>query len=193
MLARQDFHVLPLLCDYFHTEDDMDGDEVGLTLLRSLVARYDSLGYFEAEYFEKQHHTTESGHVFVPSNALPNPAYRTSFVDLVSALNLEELTYTNMKTAYEALMGMDVSVRAAIPRPLPTIVGIYCLLFTLVRKMLDYYASLIASLFRDPAVVAIRAGYRSLHSQFQHLPYLQIVKAALLGHDLSKYELKLGP
>jgi len=192
MLARKDFNLLQLLCDYFHTEDDMDGDEVGLTLLRSLVSRYDKLGLFEQEYFDKQHFGTEQSSPFIPPNAVANPALRTSFADFVAALNLEDLTYNNLKNVYEALVGMDSDVRAAPKRNLPLVVSIYCLIFTLLRKMMDYYQLLIQSLFRDPEVAKIRKAYRSLSKKFQKLPYLEITKKALLGHDLSKFEIRLG-
>lgn len=191
MQTREEFDLLDLLCAHFGTEDDMGGDEVGVTLLRSVVAHYDHLGFFEAEYFDRNHYKLGNGFVFVPPNAVRHPTYRVSFADLNTALKLEELTYVNLKNAYDALIGMDADVRAAPKRKLPPIAGFYCLIFTLLRKMMDYYALLIQAIVREPESVPIRAHYRWLHSKFQKLPYIQIVKSCLLGQDLKPYYMKI--
>lgn len=183
------FNVLKILCDFHHTQDDMEGEEVGKTLLRQLAERYDKPGHFVREYFDREHFTVHSANdtfSYIPSNSWTYNTGCASFKEIVQRLRLAEPIKFNYVNAYSMFT-------SSFPmRDLEPVVYFYFLVHSVLLTMTEYYRSLLSCSQRDRVgAIAISEKLRKFSAKLQqkkeHFPFLSIMKKALRNEDLTDY------
>jgi hypothetical protein len=134
--------VLDILCRFYRTEDDFEGEEVGKTLLRQLIERWDKLGHFAGELFERNHFRAEcNGKVISYSPQITkNTEEIVSFREVVERLALSKHIGYNMNCAYSALIQLNSDLR---PRKLEPVVFFSFLVYSIMTKILEYYRGLL--------------------------------------------------
>lgn len=181
--------VLQIICDFYHTQDDMDGEEVGKTLLRQLVERYDKHGHFVREFFDREHFTLHSGNneiVYCPPNSLQVSSNIPSFKEIIEKLNLFYIVEFNLIHAY----GAFVSRNSKSIQQLEPVVYFYFLVYAVVVNLCKYYDGLLVYLHSNYTGNSsqLRNFYVKLKNKKQKIPLLKIMKRSLDNSDLECYK-----
>lgn len=181
---------LQVICDYFGKADDGKREAFGLHILREIVRHYDTVGAFEAEFFERSHYSLEDGTEFIPDSHLADaPTFRS----VEQALDLPGSLVSILAARFNALRQLDSQIKL-LPNPrFGVIVFLYGLLYVIQQQIIEYYGTLLQrSVFADEAPT-LRSAYAAMNSKLEKLPLLKLMKDSILNRDVSAYTISFGP
>jgi hypothetical protein len=184
---------LDILMKYFNKEEDEGGADVGITLLKPLLERFDPLGAFQDEFLERKHYPTGENQVYTPENAIPGGPGPVTFRQVEQALDLGGFAMIRLTQMYAALNRLDPEIREMENPHFGLIVFLYAVLYALQYRIMEYYRSLMQQIALRDDAAKVRDGYVKINAKLEKFPLLSIMKAAILNKNLDRYRITVGP
>jgi hypothetical protein len=184
---------LDILCNYFNKKVDYGGADVGITLLRPLLERFDPLGAFQSEFLERNHYPTGDDRVYIPDNAVIDAPGPVTFRQVEQALDLGGFAMIRLTQMFGALRHLDPQIKEMENPRFGLIVFLYAVIYAIQYRIMEYYRSLLQQIALREDAATIRESYVKINARLEKFPLLRLMKDAILGKNLDRYRITTGP